>query len=48
MDTTNDQHHDPELPDGDDDEVQSTPAGLTQELEDDIEETGAEVAPDAD
>ncbi len=40
----------PEIPSSDDadPEVQSTPAGLTQELEDEIEESGADVAPDAD
>lgn len=41
---------DPKIPgeDDNDPEVQSTPAGLTQELEDEIEETDADVGPDAD
>ncbi len=41
---------DPKIPSSDDadPEVQSTPAGLTQELEDEIDETEADVAPDAD
>ncbi|TDT18457.1 hypothetical protein BDK89_4078 [Ilumatobacter fluminis] len=31
-----------------DSDVQSTPAGTTDELEDEIDDTGAEVAPDTD
>lgn len=39
----------PHIPSSDDadPDVQSTPAGLAEELEHEIEETGAEVGPDA-
>ena len=42
-------HPEPAIPGSDeaDADVQSTPAGLTQELEDDIVENDADVAPDA-
>ncbi|MEZ5298825.1 MAG: hypothetical protein R2697_21860 [Ilumatobacteraceae bacterium] len=46
-DTSNDTPDIPS-PDDPDNDVESTPAGTTDELEDEIEETGAEVAPDAD
>ena len=41
---------DPEIPSTEDadPDVQSSPAGLSQELEEEMDEQGAEVGPDAD